>query len=117
MISWLTHVAAWMGVLLLTIASWTPAPLMVRTGLNGQLEHFAAYMLTGLALMGAYRSPLILALSLICYGAVLEVGQLFVHGRHAAVLDWVASATGALWALVLFVAFAKMMRQRAPSRN
>jgi VanZ family protein len=113
----LMRVTAWIGVFSLAVASWTPAQHLVRTGLNGRLEHFIAYLLTGTLLLWAYKSRSTFALSLVAYAAVLEAGQMFVQGRHAALLDWAAGATGALCALMLFVAVAGATRSRAVSRD
>jgi hypothetical protein len=33
------------------------------------------------------------------YAGVLELGQMYVPGRHAALLDWLASSGGGYWPL------------------
>jgi VanZ family protein len=80
------------------IASWTPGQEMIRTGFNPRLEHVFAYLVASIAVSLAYpRLPLKrLTPSMMGYAAVLEVGQLLVPGRHAGVLDWIASSTGAI---------------------
>ena len=98
--------AAWVGIIMLAIASWTPGQDMIRTGLNGLLEHVIAYLLTGIAFMYGYRdrSPWAMAVALSFYAGVLEAGQLVAPGRHVGLLDWGAGALGALSAAVLMIA-------------
>jgi VanZ family protein len=36
--------------------------------------------------------------SLCAYAGILELGQMYIPGRHAAVLDWIASSSGVLCA-------------------
>jgi VanZ family protein len=80
---------------------------MVRTGINGKAEHFAAYLLTGLLLALAYRhrSPWVFAVALAFYASVLEMGQWCVSGRHANILDLAAGAFGAFVASILAIAW------------
>ena len=47
---------SWLAIIALAVATWTPGDEMVRTGLNGHLEHVIAYLLTALAFMLAYPS-------------------------------------------------------------
>ncbi len=71
---------------------------MIRTGFDPRLEHVFAYLVASIAVSLAYRRLLSkrLAPSMMAYAAVLEAGQLLVAGRHAGVLDWIASSTGAV---------------------
>ncbi len=90
---------AWFCILALLVASWTPGQEMVRTGFNARLEHVAAYLIATVAVSLAYPQlhPLRrLVVVMIAYAAVLEVGQLMVPGRHAGLLDWIASSTGVM---------------------
>jgi hypothetical protein len=45
---------AWLSVLGLAVASWTPGEEMIRTGVRGSFEHIAAYFISTLMLMCAY---------------------------------------------------------------
>jgi hypothetical protein len=38
------RVAAWACVVLLAVLSWLPADEMIRTGVDGRIEHVVAYM-------------------------------------------------------------------------
>src|SRR6516164_4731232 len=79
----------------LLAASWLPASVMVRTEtLPGQAEHALAYFATGICLtllLQGRWSPLFIVACIAAYAAILEVGQIFVPGRHAQLLDFVAS--------------------------
>lgn len=81
--------------------SWIPKDWELRTGAVGQLEHLAAYAGTaGLLGLGFPRAPawrLVLGLGLLA--GILEIGQIWVPGRTAQVIDFAASAGGALLGL------------------
>jgi VanZ family protein len=100
------RVTAWVCIGALAVASWTPGQEMVRTGFNTRLEHLAAYLITGIAVISAYprRRTWTIAAILCAYAGVLELGQLFIPGRHAALLDWLASSSGVFcaWLTVYF---------------
>lgn len=89
----------WCCVGLLAFLSLLPAEEMARTGLPGELEHFAAYAGSAAIAMVGYglsgnRLSIIGALWL--YAGALEYLQHFSPGRHPALLDITASALGAL---------------------
>jgi VanZ family protein len=99
------------NALLLMIASWTPGSVMVRSGIfSGHVEHAAAYALSG-ALMYAARAgrstvwQAVLMLS--AYAGVLELGQIFVPGRHASFDDLLFSVTGAITGVLVSAALLK----------
>ena len=73
---------------------------MVRTGvLSGHEEHFLAYLLSAFSISTIQRRTTSLSwtgLALALYAGALEIGQLYVPGRHPAVEDFCASAVGAL---------------------
>jgi VanZ family protein len=105
----------------LSAASWLPASIMVRTQtLPGPAEHALAYFATGICLMlllQGQRSPTFIAACISAYAAVLEVGQMFVPGRHAALTDFVASSAGGLVGVatcaILGVAYWRIIRAPA----
>ena len=110
------RIAAWLAVLALAVASWTPGEDMVRTGMDGKAEHFVAYLLTGLSFALAYRnrSPLVFAVVLAFYASILEMGQWFVPGRHANILDLAAGVFGAFVASILAVAWGRRGARISP---
>jgi VanZ family protein len=93
------RVAAWFCVVLLGVLSWLPGEEMVRTGFDGHVEHFTAYLGTMLMIAMAYgaeagvRRPTLL---LVVYAGILELGQNFSPGRHPAVGDFASSSLGAV---------------------
>jgi VanZ family protein len=102
---------AWACVIGLAVASWTPGQEMIRTGYNTRFEHAAAYLIAGIAVLIAYprRPPWSIAALLCAYAGALEFGQIYIPGRHAAMLDWLASSSGVLCATLMapiFLTFA-----------
>ena len=99
------------NALILMIASWTPGSVMVRSGIfSGNVEHTAAYALSG-ALICAVRAGRStarqVALMLSAFAGVLELGQIFVPGRHASFDDFLFSAAGAITGVLVSAALLK----------
>jgi VanZ family protein len=67
-----------------------------QSGARGSFEHVAAYLITTVLLVFAYpRSPpWIVGGDLAIYAGILEVGQLYVAGRHSQFEDFAASCLG-----------------------
>ncbi len=89
----------WVCVGLLSLLSLLPAQDIVRTGLPGPLEHFAAYAGSGAIAMAGYglnRGAVRVIGCFWVYAAILEYLQHFSPGRHPAFEDFAASALGAL---------------------
>jgi VanZ family protein len=95
----LLRFTAGLSLAALPILSWLPAEDLVRTGfLSGHQEHFLAYMASGLLLATAVPRYRFVNVA-IFYGLlaiVLEVGQIFVPGRHPEVVTAIISMTGAV---------------------
>jgi VanZ family protein len=95
----LFRIAAWTCLVLLAVLSWLPGEDMIRTGINGRIEHVVAYLGTMLVVGAAYGLRLglsRLAAMLIAYAGVLEIGQNFSPGRHPSVFDFAASSLGVI---------------------
>jgi len=87
----------WSCVLIIVVLSWLPASELVRTGVNPRVEHGFAYTWAGIFLSFGYsgRRPIFqLLLGLAALACAMELGQFVVEGRHPAVLDALASASG-----------------------
>jgi hypothetical protein len=99
------------NALLLMIASWTPGSVVVRSGIfSGHVEHAAAYALSGAliyALRAGRSTAWAAALLLSAYAGALELGQIFVPGRHAGFDDFVFSVTGAITGILVSAALLK----------
>jgi len=86
-------------LVLLVALSWLPAEEMVRTGVSARVEHVVAYLGTAIIMALAYRERPRLAvqcLLLVMLAGILEVGQRYMPGRNADILDYVASSSGAI---------------------
>jgi VanZ family protein len=101
MTQWL-RIIAWLSVLGLVLASWTPGEDMIRTGVNGSLEHVAAYLISTLLFLLAYPrlSPWLVGGAYAICAGVLELGQLYVPGRHSQFEDFAASCLGVAIAIL-----------------
>lgn len=99
------RISAWLGVVALAVASWTPAEDMIRTGMGNKIEHMIAYLLTTFAFTQGYpeRSPWQFMTTLSICATLLEVGQSIVPGRHAAPSDLAAGVIGAFVASMVVV--------------
>jgi VanZ family protein len=113
----LLRIAAWLSVLALVIASWTPGDYMIRTGARGSFEHVGAYFVATLLLVLAYPRwrPWGIGCGLAAYAGILELGQLYVPGRHSQFEDFAASCIGI--ALVILPVLWIRRRRSAPARQ
>ena len=92
-------IAGGLAVVAFAVLSLVPRELRPHTGVAGPLEHVIAYAIVSGLLTFAYHKrsqPFIIVLSLCLYAAILEIAQLWVPGRHPAVIDFAASSAGAL---------------------
>jgi len=98
-LSRLVRAAAWLIVGTLVWLFWIPRDWEARTSLPGQVEHAIAYGGTaGLFVLG-YGAGLRwwrIGVPLTVLGVVMEIGQRWVPGRTAQVIDAMASGSGAL---------------------
>jgi VanZ family protein len=94
------RVLTWSCVCLLAPLSLLPGQDMPRTGLPGQFEHFVAYVGSASIATAAYGqsrgATRIIGLFWV-YAGLLECLQYFSPGRHPAIVDFAASALGALF--------------------
>ena len=79
---------------------------MMRTGFPGEVEHFAAYAGAAAIAVAGYALNRGAARVIGCfwlYAGILEYLQHFSPGRHPALLDFAASAIGALFGGIVVV--------------
>jgi VanZ family protein len=98
--------APWFCLALFAILSLVPGEARPHTGLPGQAEHFFAYLITGLLLglqVGRSQHRIGLALGLCVYAGILEIFQIWIPGRNAALIDFAASSCGAWTGVILSV--------------
>jgi len=98
-------------VVLVTIGSLLPAtsfPSWVDLGENrDKVAHFIAYFFTALLFYVAFRTrfkrtDIYAMLFASCYGALMELAQLFVPGRTCSLGDLAANLSGVLFFFVLY---------------
>jgi VanZ family protein len=102
--STLLHVAFAGCIIGLAILALLPAEAMRRSSLGGHAEHFIAYLGTTIVMGLAFRQRPRLVLRcalLVGYAAILETGQLYSPGRHAAFQDFAFSSSGIIVAGLL----------------
>ena len=111
------RILTWCCVIFLAVLSLLPAQDMVRTGMPGEVEHFAAYAgsasvaITGYGCRGAVR---IIGLFWV-YAGVLEYLQHFSPGRHPSIVDFAASALGAFFGGLAAALLVHRLRKPADS--
>jgi VanZ family protein len=85
-----------------------PADLRPVTGAPHDVEHFAAYWATGLAFgLGYHRRHGLVGSMLVAFAGSIEIGQLFVPGRHARLSDFIVDAL----AMCMGVAMVSLVNQ------
>ena len=96
--SWPFGFAAGAVILAIAILSWTPGGAVPRSGAPGQLEHVAAYWVAGALAARSVPDPYRrwVGLGLILLAGILEIGQIWIPGRTAQVVDFAAGSAGAL---------------------
>ena len=111
------RILTWFCVILLAVLSLLPAQDMVRTGIPGELEHFAAYAgSASIAIAGYGRRGAVRIIGLFwIYAGVLEYLQHFSPGRHPSIVDFAASALGAVFGAVVGAFLVRRLRKRAYS--
>jgi VanZ family protein len=79
----------------------------------------AGYLIAAITVLVAYsqKPPWLIAVILGVYAGVLELGQMYVPGRHAALLDWLASFGGVVYACVTVLFYRSRTRSLKRQRN
>ena len=111
------RILTWCCAILLAVLSLLPAQDMVRTGVPGELEHFVAYAGSASIAIGGYGrrgAARIIGLFWI-YAGILEYLQHFSPGRHPSIVDFAASALGAVFGAVVGAFLVRRLRKRAYS--
>ena len=111
------RVAGWAGIAAITILSLLPGVERPHSGLPGQVEHFAAYACTGIALSLAYldlRQRLVFWLSLAAASGVFEILQIWIPGRDAKLQDALVSTLGITAGLLIGASLAAQVLAELP---
>lgn len=109
---WLVYIPLAFYWLILFTATSLPAYDLPKLGISDKINHFLAYfllaILLNLTLMYQRKSRFLFEKAapvtiIICfiYGALDEIHQMFIPGRYAEILDWVADASGVILGVFL----------------
>ncbi len=104
---WFVYIPLVIYWLILFTATSLPVERLPNIGLNDKINHFIAYfilaVLVNLTLIFQRKSrflfkkaPLVTIIIGLLYGAVDELHQIFVPGRFADTLDWMADGLGTI---------------------
>lgn len=108
-------IAATSCLVAIVVLSWLPRQMEIRTGFAGQSEHVVAYLGTAILARLAWprHGTASMAAAFVALAILLEIGQIWVPGRNAQVIDVAAGSLGAVAGLL---ACALVLR-RVSSRN
>jgi VanZ family protein len=99
------------------VLSVTP-PRLRPVVANHELEHFAAFLLTGIAVGLGYPYRWRLhSLALLAYTGAVELAQLLAPGRHARLSDFAVNAGSAWLGIILAFSFSRITRAEGPPRG
>jgi len=86
----------WLGVLAIVVLSLVAPSLRPVTFLPHDLEHVAAFIITGLALGLGYPGRIAQHMAmLVIFAAAIELAQFYAPGRHPRLIDFVVDAASA----------------------
>jgi VanZ family protein len=104
-------VAAWAALSAIVLLTVVPPALRPTTDAPHDIEHGAAFLITGLLFGLAYPGRVrILSIGAGIFCAMIEIVQLYVPGRHARWIDFAVDAVAAIFG-VLVGAFALQKRR------
>jgi VanZ family protein len=93
---WLGRTLTWLSTLTIVVLSIVPPSLRPITPLPHKREHFAIFMMWGIAFGLGYRIHLIYQLVwAVLFAGAIEFAQFWVPGRHARISDLVVDAEAA----------------------
>ena len=113
----LLRIVSWLGVSAIVVLSLLPGQDRPHLVDVSQFEHLAAYGIVGLVLAFAYaqrRVQLAIGLGLTALAGALEIGQLWIPGRYARVIDWAAGSLGAWLGIGAGITLAWLLLRRRP---
>jgi VanZ family protein len=111
----LYRVAAWAALLTIVVLTVVPPHLRPTTDAPHDIEHAAAFFITGALFGWAYPGhKRILSVGAVAFCAVIEILQLYVPGRHARWIDFVVDALTAVFAILVGAFAIRALGQRRP---
>jgi VanZ family protein len=98
---WLGRTLTWLLTLTILVLSLVPPSLRPRTPLPHKGEHFAIFMIWGMAFARGYRIKLVYQLVFaVLFAGVIEFAQYWVPGRHARISDLVVDTAAACFGVL-----------------
>lgn len=95
-------VGAWLLLFVIAAFSVIPPDYRVATDVPHVVEHFAAFLLLGLAFgLGYPRRYLAQSVFLLLFTAAIELAQLWTPGRHARFSDVLVNSLGVTFGIAL----------------
>jgi VanZ family protein len=93
---WLGQALTWLSTLTIVVLSLVPPSLRPITGLPHKREHFAIFVIWGMAFGLGYRINLVYQLVwAVLFAGAIEFAQYWVPGRHARISDLVVDVEAA----------------------
>jgi VanZ family protein len=106
-------VVAWAALTAIVVLTVVPANLRPTTEAPHDIEHAAAFLITGLLFGSAYaRRERILSIGAVVFCAAIEILQLYVPGRHARWIDFVVDAVAAVSGVFLAALASRALQWR-----
>ena len=104
----IARIAAWSLATAIVVLSIVPPSVRPETDLPQDVEHFAVFWATGLALAVGYTLRPLVAAVLVIFSGAVEMIQLLVPGRHARVGDFMVDALASIVGLITVFLVAKI---------
>ena len=111
----LYQVAAWAALSAIAVLTVVPPNLRPTTDAPHDIEHAAAFLITGILFGLAYAGrERILSVGAMAYCAMIEILQLYVPGRHARWIDFAVDALAAVFGIFVGAFGGRTLRKRRP---
>jgi VanZ family protein len=108
-------VAAWGALLLIVVLTIVPPKLRPTTDAPHDVEHAAAFLITGVLFGLAYPGrERILIIGAVVFCAAIEILQLYVPGRHARWIDFVVDGVAAVSGVFVGALAIRALQKRRP---
>jgi VanZ family protein len=93
----ISRATAWIILAVIVLLTIVPPGLRPITHVPHNVEHAAVFLLDGLVFAFGYRGrALLMSIAALPLCAALEIGQLFIPGRHARLSDFVVDFIAAV---------------------
>ena len=105
-------VAAWAALSAIVVLTAVPPNLRPTTDAPHEIEHAAAFLITGVLFGLAYAGrERILSVGAVIFCAIIEILQLYVPGRHARWIDFAVDALAAVFGIFVGALGSRALRK------